>query len=88
MSEVQPKWLQKAKETYQFHRTKLVATDDWTSVKTAKCLRRSIGSVSEDLLIARWCKTHEKQIEAFKYAYEALEFIRAKMADMEKAELN
>lgn len=88
MSEPQPKWLEKAKETYKYHRIKLLSTDDWTVTKTAKSLRRSIGSISEDLLIARWCKTHEKQIEAFSYAYEALAFIREKQLQQDVAELN
>jgi len=72
----QPKFIEKAKDTYRFHREKLLSNDNWNSTKTAKALRRSIGSINEDLQIARWCKTHEKQIERFKYTYEALEYIR------------
>jgi hypothetical protein len=88
MSEVQPKWLEKAKETFKYHRSNLLSHEKWTSVQTAKALRRSIGSVSEDLLIARWSKTHEKELEKFKYAYEAIEWIRERQDDMEKTELN
>jgi len=87
MSEQQPKWLEKAKETYRFHRSKLLAHDKWNTSQTAKSLRRSIGSICEDLLIARWCRTHEKQLEKFKYAYEALEFIREKQKEQDLAEI-
>ena len=86
MSE-QPKWLEKAKETYRFHRSKLLANDKWTTVKTAKVLRRSIGSVSEDLMIARALKLYENKLENFKYAYEALEFIREQQRISEQSEL-
>lgn len=86
MSE-QPKFIEKAKETYKFHRSKLLANDRWTTVQTAKSLRRSIGSISEDLLIARWCKTHEKELEKLKYAYEALELIREKQKAQETIEI-
>jgi hypothetical protein len=83
----QPKWLARAKETYKFHRSRLISTDDWTLEKTAKALRRSIGPISEDLLIARWCKTHEKQIENFTYAYEAIEFIKGKKREQDLTEI-
>lgn len=87
MSE-QPKYIEKARETYKFHRSKLLSNDKWTTVQTAKALRRSIGSISEDLLIARWLKTHEKQLEKFKYAYEALEWIREKIKEQDLSELS
>lgn len=86
MSE-QSKWLTKAKETYRYHREKLLSNDKWTTVNTAKALRRSLGSISEDLLIARWCRTHESQLQRFKYAYEALEFIREKQKERELEEI-
>jgi len=82
-----PKWIEKAKETYKFHRSKLLSEDKWTAAMTAKSLRRSLGGVSEDLLICRWCKTHEKQLEKFKYAYEALEFIREKQRELDLDEI-
>lgn len=86
MSE-QPKWIEKARETYKYHRSKLLSNDDHTVAKTAKYLRRSFGSVAEDLLIARWLRTHEKQLEKFKYAYQALEFIRDKKKEQDLDEI-
>lgn len=85
----QPKqtWLERAKDTYKFHREKLTSHDNWTITKTSKSLKRSLGSVAEDLLIARWVKTHEKDLERFDYAYEAIAFIRKKEKEIEKEEL-
>lgn len=83
----QPKFIEKAKETYRFHRDKLMSNDKWNTAKTAKALRRSIGSISEDLMIARWCRTHEPQLMKFRYAYEALEYIREKMKEQETEEI-
>ncbi len=87
MSEAQPKWLEKALETFRFHRSKLLFQDGWTVTLTAKALRRSYGSVAEDLLIARWSRSHEKQLEQFKNAYEALEFIRKKKKEQDRDEI-
>jgi hypothetical protein len=87
MSE-QQRWIEKAKETYNFHRSKLLSNNRWTVAKTAKALRRSVGSISEDLMIARWCKTHEKQLSGLKYAWEALEFIRRKQKEQDLDELD
>lgn len=83
----QPKWIKRAKDTYKFHRLHLLADDKWTVRKTADALRRSLGSVCEDLLIARWCKTHERQLEKFEFAYEGLEFIRNKQKEQELEEI-
>ena len=84
----QPKWLERAKETYNFHRSKLISTDDWILEKTARALRRSRGSVANDIVIARWCKTHEKEIERFEFAYQALEFIQKKQREQELQEIS
>lgn len=84
--EPKPDWLEKAKQTFAFHRSKCRAETRWSIPKTAKALRRSIGSISEDLLIARWSLTHEKQLEKFNYAYEALKFIRNKKKELELGE--
>lgn len=80
----QPEWLVKAKETYEYHRSHLMSHDKWTLKMTARSLRRSIGSISEDRMIAIWCKTHEKQLEKFDYAKDALEFIRKEKAKEER----
>lgn len=86
MSE-QPKWLEKAKETYKYHRSKMLLDDNHNITKTAKYLRRSFGSVAEDLMIAKWLRTHEKQMEKFEHAYQVLEFIREKKKEQDLDEI-
>lgn len=73
-----PSWLIKAKETYKYHRFKMTSMEKWTLSSTAKSLRRSIGSICEDLMIAKACKEYEAELERLEYAYEALMFIREK----------
>jgi len=81
------KWIERAKETYHFHKTKKLVDSEWDTRKTAKTLRRSHGSVCQDLMIARWLKTHSNQIERFDYMYEALEFIRKKEKEAELSDI-
>ena len=84
---MQPKWLTKAKETYTYHRSQLLTRDKWRASDTAKSLRRSLGSISEDLLIARWCKTHESELEKIEFACDALAFIRKKAKEQDLDEI-
>ena len=86
MSE-EKKWLIRAKETYKFHRAKLLSDSNWNTILTAKALRRSHGGICEDLMIARWLKSHEKILEKFDYAYEALNWIRKKEKEQDLGEL-
>lgn len=83
----QQRWIERAKETHKFHRAHCVLDDDWNMTRTAKALRRSIGSVCEDLKIASWLKTHEKELEKFEYAYQAIEFINKKKREIDLAEI-
>ena len=75
-------WLDRAKETHRFHCRKKKDDSKWRIEDTAKSLKRSIGSISEDLLIASWLRTHRSKLETFDYAYEALAFIRNKENEM------
>lgn len=50
----------------------------WTLTDTAENLGRSLGSISEDILIASWLKTHADKIKSFKNQRDALAFIREK----------
>ena len=86
MSE-QPKWLERAIATYSFHRSKLLDNDKWSLTQTAKILRRSTGSVSEDLLIARNLKNYPTELEKLDHAYQALEFIRGKQKEQDLEEI-
>lgn len=79
---VKQTWLERARETSRFHYSNVKEKANWRLGNTAKLLNRSIGSISEDLLIATWYKTHGKELEKFEYAHEALEFIREKKRKM------
>lgn len=76
--QIKQTWLDRAISTYNFHCNKLKENEDWTIGQTARILKRSLGSICEDLLIASWLKTHEQKIKEFKYAKDALSFIRSR----------
>lgn len=71
-------WLDRAVQVYNFHVHQQKTESKWTISKTADALNRSIGSVSQDILIANWCKTHEKQLRRLKSMRMALDYIKAK----------
>lgn len=75
-------WLDRAIEIHKFHINQLRDEPDWTIEKTAKALNRSIGSISQDLLIVSWLKTHEKQLKRFDSMREALAFVRSRKREM------
>lgn len=81
-------WLEKARDTYNWHAAQLKVDPLWKIEDTARELNRSAGGVSEDLLIGSWLKTHEAKLKEFKYAKEALVFIRLKKREMKTMELN
>jgi len=81
-------WISKCIDIHNFHVSQIKEESNWTVEKTAKILCRSVGSVSQDLLIASWLKTHEKQLRRFSCAKDALEFIRNKKKEMKIQELD
>ncbi len=83
---VKSSWLEKAEEVFRFHRSKLLAHEKWMVLDTANALERSIGSVSEDLKIARWYRTHKEKIESFEYAKEALKWIKEEEKKIKRGE--
>ena len=75
-------WIDRCMDIYSFHVSQLKEEPSWTMEKTAKALQRSIGSVSQDLLLASWMKTHEKQLRKFTSAKDALDFVRNRKREM------
>lgn len=71
-------WIERAKEIRSFHIQQCKDESGWTIEKTARLLNRSIGSVSQDLLIASWSRTHEKQLRRCSSMRDALSFIKNK----------
>ena len=77
-----PEWLENARATLKYHIAQQRLNEQkWTLTKTAKALRRSYGSVCEDVLLAKWSKTYD--LEQFEFAFEALNFIRMKKKERE-----
>ena len=76
-------WIERAKYTFRFHCSKIKENNgNWKLEATARELKRSIGSVSEDIIVASWLKTHQEDLEQFKYLKDALAFIRKKKDKM------
>jgi hypothetical protein len=71
-------WLDRAIQVYNFHIHQCKAEPKWTIAKTAEALNRSIGSVSQDIALANWAKTHEKQLRRLKSMRMALDYIKTK----------
>jgi hypothetical protein len=84
---VKPHWINKCIDIHNFHVSQVKAETNWTIEKTAKALCRSVGSVSQSLLIASWLKTHEKQLRRLANEKDALEFIRNKRREIRTQEL-
>jgi hypothetical protein len=81
-------WLDKAIDTYNYHARKIKENRRWTTRDTAKALVRSLGSISEDIKIAKWCRSHRTKLEEFKYAKDAISWIREKEASLEVDEID
>jgi hypothetical protein len=84
---VKQHWINRCIDIHNFHVAQLKTESNWTVEKTAKVLNRSVGSVSQDLLIASWLKTHEKQLRRFRSMKDALEFIRNRKRELKTQEL-
>jgi len=84
---VKEHWINRCIEIHKFHVFQLKSEPSWTVQKTAEALQRSIGSVSQDLLIASWLKTHEKQLRRFGSMRDALSFVRARKREIRTQEL-
>lgn len=80
-------WLDRAVQVYNYHVQSCKAESGWTIQKTAQQLNRSVGSVSQDITVASWTKTHEKQLRRFHIMKDALEYIKEKKAEMKSQEI-
>ena len=85
---VKQSWIERAIEIRRFHIQQLKDESNWTIEKTAKVLNRSIGSVSQDLLIASWLRTHEKQLKRCDSMRDALAWIRLKQKEIRLEEVD
>jgi hypothetical protein len=79
--EPKPTWQERARQTATYYK-ELLRTDKQITIEmVAFRLRRSKGSVAEDILIASWFETHP-DITKFPCQKDALEFIRVKKHEM------
>jgi len=85
---VKQTWVSRCLDIYNFHASQLREEPSWTMDKTAKALHRSIGSVSQDMLLASWLRTHEKQLRRFTSAKDALQFIRSRKKEIRTSDLD
>lgn len=74
-------WLELAKEIHHFHVQQIKDEGRWTIEKTARMLNRSVGSVSQYLLIAEYYKVFEKDLKKVNGMKEAVEFIKQKQRE-------
>ena len=80
---VKQSWLERCIDIHRFHIHQLKDEPNWTIERTAKALNRSIGSVSQDLLLASWFKTHEKQLRRCSSMRDAIAWVRLKRKEMQ-----
>lgn len=80
---IKPTWIDRALEIRTFHVQQCRDDPKWTVSKTADVLNRSIGSVSQDLLIASFLKTHEKQLRRCSSMRDALAYVRSIQREMD-----
>ena len=74
-------WRDRVRGTSSFHKNCLRSNNNHTIRMTASLLDRSIGSITEDLLLASWMESHPK-VEEFSTMCEALSYIRTKKLEM------
>lgn len=77
MPKSKPTWLERATTTAKYHVAKCSENPKWTLADTSHAMGRSFGSISQDLLIASWLKTHP-DIAKIKNYNDVIEFIRLK----------
>lgn len=80
-------WLDRAVAVYNYHVGLVKTEKKWTIEKTAQTLNRSVGSVSQDITVASWTRTHEKQLRRFHSMRDALDYIKEKKQEMRGEEL-
>lgn len=80
-------WLDRAVQIHNLHVQFRKDEKEWTIEKTAKHLNRSVGSVSQDITVASWVRTHEKQLRRLRSMRDALDYIKAKKIEMRGKEI-
>jgi hypothetical protein len=75
--DIRPKltWQDRVRITARVHSGHLAEDPKWTLRETAQELGRSVGRISEDLLLNSWLKT-DPRVDRFVKVEEALDYVR------------
>jgi hypothetical protein len=84
-------WLDRAIQVHNYHaglcKEQSQLGKKWTIVQTAEMLNRSVGSVSQDITVAQWAKTHDRILRKYNSMRDALDFIRQRKQEMRHSEI-
>lgn len=81
-------WIKRVASTYNFHAKQLQGDPSWTLRDTASALNRSLGGVGQDVKIGSWLVTHRTELEKFKNASEAIQYIRQRQKKLNQREFD
>lgn len=68
-------WVKRVKALALYHTSQLRADETWRLEDTAKEMNRSVGRISEDLMLVRYMKTHPR-VELFENIRDAVDYCR------------
>lgn len=71
-------WQQKVQAIHTYHSTRLALDKSWSVRKTATALNRSAGSISQDLQLAEFMRSYEKDLSILKNYVDALDWMKKK----------
>jgi hypothetical protein len=75
-------WVERVIKTQNFHIDNIKSHEKrWTVRDTARELKRSLGSISQDLMLALWFRTHREVLEKMEYK-DAIEYVRSRKHKM------
>ena len=76
-------WTEKVIAVYNFHVERLRVDKSWTLQNTADELGRSLGTISQYIMLAHWLRTHENKLRSFKSSTAAIEWVKDKKRELE-----
>lgn len=68
-------WVTRVKHVALYHTSQLKDDESWRLEDTARELKRSVGRISEDLMLVRYMKTHPR-VELFDNIRDAVEYCK------------
>lgn len=76
MRETQPEWVKRALATQLYHVNSVQANPHHSYRDTAAELKRALGSIQQDLMLASFLQTHEDKLLRMDSAKDAIEFCK------------